>query len=502
MSHEIRTPMNAILGLSEQLSLSPLKEEQEFLVNIINDAAKSLKILIDDILDFSKIEEGKLQLEHIDFDLHEQLKRTNSMLLHKANEKNISIRLDFDWKIVPIVKGDPTRLSQILLNIVGNAIKFTQVGYVKVVCKLVEKSIGKQIIQIIVSDTGVGMNEESLKNLFKDFYQEDQSIARKYGGTGLGLSISRNLVTLMKGEIKIKSKKDFGTDVFISIPFDTSDKTVLSAQQEIIPIDKSLFTGRKILMVEDNKVNRIVANIVLKKMDVLVDEAENGRAALYMLEENNYDLILMDLQMPEMDGITATSIIRANGIRTPIIALTANAVQEELEELLTKGFNNYVVKPFEEKKLLLTMQEYLKNKSIELTNNKSKKNLLKNQTLKEILQKNSDLNSETEKLLANALKFELSSAIDILQKAIPLNDWNSVKKIAHKQKSMLLSLGIKDESETIISLSSLNIEQLDPIEVSLKSKALLLFFHSFYKKALEFYPDQSKVENEKIENHA
>lgn len=494
MSHEIRTPMNAILGLSEQLSLTSLKDDQQFLVNIINDAAKSLKILIDDILDFSKIEEGKLQLENIDFDIHEQLKRTNSMLLHKAQEKNISIRLDFDWKIAPLVKGDPTRLSQILLNVVGNAIKFTQVGYVKVVCKLLEKSRGKQVVLITISDTGVGMSEESMKNLFKDFYQEDQSIARKYGGTGLGLSISRNLVSLMQGDIRIKSKKDFGTDVFITLPFELSEKSELVSDDESTLINKSLFKGKRILMVEDNKVNRIVANIVLKKMEVQVDEAENGRAALYMLEENNYDLILMDLQMPEMDGITATSIIRANGIRTPIVALTANAVQEELEELLSKGFNSYVVKPFEEKKLLMKMQEYLLNGNCDQPNNRFQyPNLIKKETLKDLLQKNSDCNSETEKLLANAMKFELSSAIEGLKKAIPALDWNNIKKIAHKQKSMLLSLGIRDESESIIPLSTLNLEQVDTLESTARAKSLLKFFESIYKKAIEFYPDTLDV---------
>lgn len=491
MSHEIRTPMNAILGLSDQMLQTSMNPDQQFLMNIINDAAKSLQVLIDDVLDFTKIEEGQLKLEHIEFDLQEQLRRIISLLLHKAQEKNISIRLDFDWRIASVVLGDPNRLNQILINIVGNAIKFTREGYVKVICKLVKKEDNRQMIEFLVSDTGIGMSEDTLQNLFKEFYQEDQSIARKFGGTGLGLSISRNLVQLMNGTIEVNSQKEVGTDVAIQIPFEISDKKFLEVQKRTLPAEKHFFEGKRVLLVEDNKVNRIVASIILRKMDMQIDEAENGKAALHFLEENQYDIILMDLQMPELDGISATGIIRKNKITTPIIALTANAVQEELEELLGKGFTAYVVKPFEEQKLLLKMQEcFNKEKAVGVTSS-GKPSYVKrpNKSLGSLFKENSSGDFDTEQALVAAFKYEMQSAIEELTKAIDHSNLDLIKKLAHKQKSMLLSLGLKDESKTILFLSKMDLQQADPKEALRKARALSGFFSKIYNESLNLYPD-------------
>ena len=491
MSHEIRTPMNAILGLSEQLRSSLLHPDQEFLINIINDAARSLQVLIDDILDFSKIEEGKLSLEYIDFDLHEQVRRIISMLLHKAQEKNISIRMEFDWKIAHIVKGDPNRLSQILINIVGNAIKFTREGYVLVTCRLQETHEKKQLITFTVSDTGVGMTEESLANIFTEFYQEDQSIARKFGGTGLGLSISKNLVELMGGDITIESKKHIGTQVHITIPFEMSEHKYLPFVRIEDAINKKVFKNKKILLVEDNKVNRIVASIILKKMNMKIDEAENGKVALYYTQEHEYDLILMDLQMPEMDGITATRIIRENNIQTPIIALTANAVHDELEELLEKGFNSYLVKPFEEKKLLLKIQEQLEtpeDKANVLLERTAPAKKERNSIRKSILLSGGG-NEAMLSVLVDALKLELNEALESLQIALATNDAVFIKKIAHKQKSMLLSLDINDESDTIHFLSKMNIHEVSTEEIREKSIRLFNFFTSLKEETYREFPD-------------
>lgn len=494
MSHEIRTPMNAILGLSEQLRSSLLHPDQEFLINIINDAARSLQVLIDDILDFSKIEEGKLSLEYIDFDLHEQVRRIISMLLHKAQEKNISIRMDFDWKVAHIVKGDPNRLSQILINIVGNAIKFTREGYVLVTCRLQEAFDKKQLITFTVSDTGVGMTEESLGNIFTEFYQEDQSIARKFGGTGLGLSISKNLVELMGGDITIESKKNFGTQVHISIPFEVSEHKYLPNVRMEDAINKKVFANKKILLVEDNKVNRIVASIILKKMNMKIDEAENGKVALYYTQENEYDVILMDLQMPEMDGITTTRIIRENNIQTPIIALTANAVHDELEELLDKGFNSYLVKPFEEKKLLLKIQEQIERPEDKPHVSEEKTTLVKkerNSIRKSILLSGGG-NEAMVGVLVDALKLELNETLESLQIALATNDAAMIKKIAHKEKSMLLSLDINDESDTIHFLSKMNTNEVTIEEVREKTIRLFNFFSSLKDATIKEFPDMVK----------
>ncbi len=492
MSHEIRTPMNAILGLSEQLRSSLLHPDQEFLINIINDAARSLQVLIDDILDFSKIEEGKLSLEYIDFDLHEQVRRIISMLLHKAQEKNISIRMEFDWKIAHIVKGDPNRLSQVLINIVGNAIKFTREGYVHVNCRLENSSDQKQLVKITVADTGVGMTEESLSNIFTEFYQEDQSIARKFGGTGLGLSISKNLVELMGGDISIESEKNIGTQVHIKLPFDTSENKYLPVNKPDEYINRAAFDNKRILLVEDNKVNRIVASIILKKMNMIIDEAENGKVALYYTQENKYDLILMDLQMPEMDGITTTRIIRENNINTPIIALTANAIQEELEELMQKGFNSYLVKPFEEKKLLLKIQEQIASPAeiSEALQNQTVVIKKERNSIRKSLLLSGGGNEEMLNVLVEALKMELNDAIISLQTAIDKNDTLMIKKIAHKQKSMLLSLDISDESETIHFLSKMNTNDIENNDIREKAIRLFAFFKSLREDTLREFPEQ------------
>lgn len=496
MSHEIRTPMNAILGLSEQLRQTSLSDDQQFLTNIINDAAKSLQILIDDILDFSKIEEGKLVIENIEFDLHDMMRRIMSMLLHKAQEKNISIQLNFDSSITPSVIGDPNRLSQVLINIIGNAIKFTNKGHVVVTCKGLESNNKTQVVRFSVTDSGIGISEEGLKNIFSEFYQEDQSIARKFGGTGLGLAISHNLISLMKGEIRIESKKNIGTEVEIVLPMEIASPDSKKVIEDEVVLDKSSFNGKYLLLVEDNKVNRIVATIILRKYGFMIDEAENGRIALEMLAHKNYDLVLMDLQMPELDGISTVAVMRKEGNGIPVIALTANAVREELEELLSKGFNDFVIKPFEEKKLLAKIQENLRRKGTirieaEFIQSSSEPEGLQN--LKTALAKASEHQPAVEERFAAALLFELNGAIENLGIAIGDSDWKQVKSIAHKQKSMLITLDIKDESDTIYRLSAMHPETIVPKKVAVESEAMLAFFEKIREHCLELYPGLSEV---------
>ena len=361
MSHEIRTPMNAIVGLSEQLNNTQLSADQQFLTRIIFDAAKSMEVLIDDILDFSKIEEGKLKLENIEFDLCEMMERTVNMFQHKAHEKNISLYLECNPDVEEIVIGDPNRLSQIMMNIIGNAIKFTSEGAIHISCEIKKKDLNFQELLFVITDTGIGISEENLKDVFRDFHQEDQTIARKYGGSGLGLAITKSLVQLMGGKIEIQSRKNVGTSVLILLPLLLGRRSVTSPSEESreMVIDKNRFMGKNVLLVEDNRVNRIVASIILKKMGMNILEAENGLLALQMTESRKFDIILMDLQMPEMDGISASIALRNRGIQTPIIAITANAVPDELNQLFEKGINDFIVKPFAENKLLQKLQAHL-----------------------------------------------------------------------------------------------------------------------------------------------
>ena len=482
MSHEIRTPMNAILGLSEQLKQTVLNKDQQFLTDIISDAAKNLQVLIDDILDFSKIEEGKLKLEKIPFDLHDLLNRNVNMLLHKAQEKNISLRLDYSSSIHDSIKGDPNRLNQILINIIGNAIKFTSKGYVILTCSLLQHNNKEQWVKFSIKDTGIGISEEGLKNIFSEFYQEDQSIARKFGGTGLGLAISYNLVQMMGGKIRIDSKKHSGTTVDIEIPFEISSQKIISKKIEETIIEKDKLKNKHILLVEDNKVNCIVATIILKKYGIEVDEAENGKVALDFLEHKNYDLILMDLQMPEMDGITAVRKLRQMNIDTPVIALTANAVREELEELIPIGFNDYIIKPFEESVLMKKIQKYTHmpiTKQVYMPSDQAiaKINV---ESLKQLLHKNAGENPVLAETLTNAMKSELKTSIESLEHALQQDDVAAIKRIAHKQKSMFLSLGLSDECDCLMELSRLDLEKYNPVKTKALSLKMLEFFERTY----------------------
>ena len=489
MSHEIRTPMNAILGLSEQLKKTYIKKDQQFLINIISDAAKNMQALINDILDFSKIEEGKMILENIDFNLKDLITRTLNLFLLQIQEKNISLTLDFDPHINEYVKGDPNRLNQALINVIGNAIKFTNEGYVHVSCKLILRSEQQQKILFTISDTGPGISQENLSKIFNDFYQEDQSIARRFGGTGLGLFITKNLIKLMGGEINIESQKDIGTSIYFSLTMELGKVIHIDSQMNGYKIDYEILKGKKVLLVEDNKVNRIVVNIILDKLGVSVQDAENGIQALALLDTNRYDIILMDLQMPQLDGISTTGIIRSRGIKTPIIAITANAVADELEFLLKNGFDDYIVKPFEENKFLGTIQHYLNNPknthmSQLITSNENATN-----KLQRIFSSNAQGNTEMEKSIAQAMAMELTESIEGLTRAISLNDYASIKKVAHKQKSTLFSLGLEDDSHAILFLSSLNVNNCSGPMVIKKADSLIVFFSSLLQDIRLLYPD-------------
>jgi len=361
MSHEIRTPMNAILGMCQQLKKTDLGKNQRFYLETVNSAAQNLLVVINDILDITKIEAGKLDLEHIGFRLNEVLGRVTQVMLHKAQEKGVQLSFCVDEFVHPVLKGDPYRLNQVLLNLVGNALKFTPKGSVSIECKASGPlNIGEsQCIRINVKDTGIGMEQQFIDRLFDKFSQEDKSVTRKYGGTGLGMSICKQLVELMKGTIRVHSHKGEGSEIILTIPFDRGQESDLK-QDEETNTDPAIFRNRKILLVEDNEINRLVAVTVLGSYGAVINEAVNGAEALIELQKEEYDLVLMDVQMPVMDGLEATERIRSELRSTiPIIAFTANALKGEIDKCLAAGMNDYVTKPFEENKLIRTIAHWL-----------------------------------------------------------------------------------------------------------------------------------------------
>ena len=360
MSHEIRTPMNGILGMSRQLQKTELNIKQRIYLDTINSAAEILLVVINDILDISKIEAGKLILEKIGFRMQDVLDRVIRVMQYKTEEKGLRLILLLDEAIHPVLQGDPYRLSQVLLNLLSNAVKFTEKGTVTIECLVTGQFSHLQTVCIKVTDTGIGMEAEFLDQLFLKFSQEDESVARKYGGTGLGMSISKQLVELMGGHISVSSQKGKGTEIILDIPFDLGDERDLPRHDDAT-IDASILMGKRILLVEDNEINRFVAISILSGYGAVVHEALNGVEAIEMLEaDKGYDLILMDVQMPVMDGLEATRIIRRDiDVKIPVIALTASAIKGESDQCTDAGMDGYVSKPFAEEELIKMIAHFL-----------------------------------------------------------------------------------------------------------------------------------------------
>jgi PAS domain S-box-containing protein len=357
MSHEIRTPMNAILGMSQLLAKTPLSKTQDNYLNAISTSAENLLVIINDILDLSKIDAGKLALEHIGFSTEALCQQIEKTLHYKAEEKGLNFVTWVKAGIPDVLIGDPYRITQVLLNLAGNAIKFTEKGQVTVSCELTNFTAQDVVVEFTVSDTGVGISPDYLDRIFSAFSQEDSSVTRKFGGTGLGLSICRRLVGLMESELRIESEKNHGTVISFALrlpigsPADMPSKQVSFGTKSI----QAGIRGRRVLLVEDNDFNRLLAKSFLTQASVEVTEAENGAVAVELVRQaaEPFDLILMDVQMPVMNGLETTEFLRQElGLSTPIVALTANAIRGEQQKCLNAGMNDYLAKPFQEQDLL------------------------------------------------------------------------------------------------------------------------------------------------------
>ena len=358
MSHEIRTPMNAILGMTNLTLDTKLSKKQKDYLDGVKNSAEGLLVIINDILDLSKLEAGKLELEHIPFEVRKLAEEVHTTLRFKAEDKGLAFPIEIDPLVPPFVKGDPSRIRQVLLNLCGNAIKFTDTGHVNL--KVYAKDDN---LAFSVSDTGVGIAKDVQNKLFESFQQADKSTTRKYGGTGLGLSISKTLVQLMRGDLSLTSEPGVGSEFVFSIPLEKATESEVQSRGPEISFDLEGLKGLRVLVAEDNKYNQIVVLDTLQHLvdEVTVDIANNGRVALDMIQQKDYDLVLMDSDMPEMDGREATRRIRALDSAKkdiPIIALTSSVLASEISKCLEAGMNDAISKPFQRKEFFGTISKY------------------------------------------------------------------------------------------------------------------------------------------------
>jgi PAS domain S-box-containing protein len=363
MSHEIRTPMNAVIGFTHLLLQHDPRPEQMEYLNILKFSAENLLVLINDILDFSKIEAGKIEFEEVDFNVLSLLENIRSGILQKANEKGIMLKLKADNAVNINVVGDPVRLGQIVTNLVSNAVKFTETGKVIISAEVASRKEDTVQIDFRVEDTGIGIPAHKIENIFDSFTQATSDTTRKYGGSGLGLTITKKLLELQNSRIQVESEPGKGSAFYFSLSFQVSEKQHKEQSNGTIANNFSL-KGMRLLIVEDNTINVLLMKNFMKQWEVNYDLAENGLVALEKVQANDYDLVLMDLQMPEMDGYEATSRIRQlpdpKYARLPIIALTASAMLDIKDIAFTVGMNDYISKPFSPAELYAKVASYWK----------------------------------------------------------------------------------------------------------------------------------------------
>lgn len=468
MSHEIRTPINGIAGMANLLTEATNDSDREKYINAIKNSTENLKVIINDILDLSVIESGKLKLEKIGFNIKYQLGAVIDTFAYQCKEKGIDLKYTITPEADTVLLGDPVRLNQILINLISNAVKFTHIGEINVDVSLNRIEGKMHFIEISVRDTGVGIPEDKVHRIFDSFTQADESVTRRYGGTGLGLSIVKQLIELQNGELTVRSRESKGTTFTFIIPYQSGKLKDLiqpeksSRKSTITPS----FEGVNVLLVEDNDINRLYALNILKKWKCEVDGAENGYTALEKLRSNEYDVILMDIQMPIMDGYEATKNIRSTFPEPkrsiPIIALTANAIKGDNEKCLQIGMNDYLPKPFQPEDLYESLSKYVskkagippKSKKIEapeIVDIPSGGKLINLAYLHSICNGDKAFITEMVKtFIANT-----PSAINEMQKWSHQANWEKVGQIAHKIKPSITFMGL-DSLKPIIKTIETN----------------------------------------------
>jgi PAS domain S-box-containing protein len=449
MSHEIRTPLNAMLGFADLLSSTEMNEQQKDYLDAIDTSGRNLLTIINDILDFSKIEAGMLSIENVPFGPHELLQSVYTMFFTRAQSKGLKLFISIDPKLPALLRGDPTRLNQVLINLIGNAIKFTAEGSISIDCEKIERS-GEQVkLKISVKDTGIGIPAGKIATIFDRFTQAENDTTRNYGGTGLGLSIAKKLIELQGGELHVNSKPGVGSEFYFIIGYTIADEKEYASMQEQQQKVQRTFKGRRVLIVEDNPLNQKLALTVLQNEGFEAEVAENGQVAVDLLKERSYDIILMDLQMPMLDGYQATRKIRRElKNNTPIVAMTANAMAGEQERCIEMGMDDYITKPFKSESLMGILSRFLGGKTEAVKESRQTKTVSARVTSLEYLKEFSGGKDAFVKEMLEVFLDQNPKDIATLEKAIAEDNYTGMKAVAH---SLQTSLGFIGFSKTLIS---------------------------------------------------
>lgn len=457
MSHEIRTPLHGVMGLIELLKRHPLSTEQADYVGMIKYTTENLLVVINDILDFSKIESGKISFESIPFDVVRTVQQAARSLSFKLDEKGLLLKIVDPSEPLPPVVGDPFRLHQVLVNLISNAIKFTHRGGITITLDASKYAADNLSITCSVADTGIGIDPTHVTQIFNSFQQADSSIPRLYGGTGLGLTICKNLIELQGGEIEVKSELGKGSCFTFTLPYAVSEEPL--AEESAFIQQPDLLQGLSILLAEDNAINQLIAVSMLGQWQVKVDMAQNGEDALTKAFQNKYDLILMDIQMPVLDGIEATAQLRANpgpNQMAPVIALTADAIRVNAESCQALGFTDYLTKPYSEFALYNTLAQVSRGAQAplvlaETALGPSEAGLHYDFAM---LGKLATDTSFVRKML-ELFVARVPKQVQTLQEAIAEEDWEVVLRETHSLKTTFGSLNIQPETSHLKRMEEL-----------------------------------------------
>ena len=452
MSHEIRTPMNAIIGFTDLLLKRPFKDQEKDYINAIKTSGENLLRIINDVLDISKIDAKMMTFEEHPISLKEMFNSLNIMLSQNANEKNLSLTFKYDSPLPDTVLGDSTRLTQIITNLVGNAIKFTKKGSISVFAKAIKEEEDKYYIEFFVKDTGIGIPEDKLEDIFERFKQAESSTTRNYGGTGLGLNIAKQLIELQGGTININSTVNVGSVFSFTLPFKKTNKIYQPARNHQTIFSKEDFNKLSILLVEDNSINIKFILGLFSDYDIKVDIAENGKLAIEKVKNKQYDIILMDIDMPEMNGYDTTTSIR-NDLKNnvPIIAMTAHAMAGEKEKCLNLGMNDYISKPINTD---LLFEKILHETSIKISEripNNLKNKVINLDFLNEAMRGKKEVILE----IMNIFLHEVPKDLIAINEATDKVDFLTIKKHSHKLRSTVSVMGINDLESVLSEMENL-----------------------------------------------